>query len=75
MGRSDHMMIMNGINIYPAEEIEATITQHPAVLDAASIPLEHVIHQDIPICAVTLHEGFKVSEKRTKNILFKKNCF
>lgn len=59
-GRADHMMIMNGINIYPAE-IEAVMTRHPAVRDAAAIPLHHPVHQDIPVCAVTLHREAEVS--------------
>ncbi len=59
-GRVDHMMIMNGINIYPAE-IEAVMTRHPAVRDAAAIPLHHPVHQDIPVCAVTLHRETEAS--------------
>ncbi len=53
LGRADDMMIMNGINMYPAE-IEQVMTSHPAVLDAAVMPLRHAVHQDIPVCAVTL---------------------
>jgi acyl-coenzyme A synthetase/AMP-(fatty) acid ligase len=55
-GRADHMMIMNGINIYPAE-IERVMTSHPEVLDAAAVPVRHMVHQDIPVCAVTLKPG------------------
>lgn len=61
-GRSDHMMILNGINIYPAE-IETVITSHLSVRDAAAMPIKHPIHQDIPICAVTLCEGHVVDTK------------
>ena len=60
-GRADHMMIMNGINIYPAE-IEQVLTAHPAVHDAAAMPVKHKVHQEIPICAVTLHPQKAVSE-------------
>ena len=49
-------MIMNGINIYPAE-IERVMTSHPEVLDAAAVPVRHMVHQDIPVCAVTLKPG------------------
>mgnify|MGYP003382353880 CR=1 FL=1 len=52
-GRADQMMIMNGINIYPAE-IEHALAQHPAVRDVAVLALRSDIHQDIPVCAVTL---------------------
>lgn len=55
-GRSDHMMIMNGINIYPAE-IEAIMITHPDIIDAAAMPIKHTIHQDIPVCALVLREG------------------
>ena len=61
-GREDHMMIMDGINIYPAE-IEALLTQHTSVLDAAAMPMRHPVHQDIPVCAIVLHKDATVSVK------------
>lgn len=61
-GRSDHMMIMNGINIYPAE-IEAIMITHPDVIDAAAMPIHHSIHQDIPVCALVLQEGSVFTSK------------
>ncbi|MEN9315378.1 MAG: hypothetical protein RIS35_1771, partial [Pseudomonadota bacterium] len=60
-GRADHMMIMNGINIHPAE-IERAMHEHPAVLDAAAVPLRHPVHQDIPACVVALRPGARVTE-------------
>lgn len=60
-GRADHMMIMNGINIYPAE-IERVVSLHPAVLDTAVIPLQSAVHQDVPTCAVVLHPEKRVTE-------------
>ena len=60
-GRADHMMIMNGINIYP-EEIEQVLISHPAVRDAAAMPIKHKVHQEIPICALALHPNTGVSE-------------
>lgn len=65
-GRSDHMMIMNGINIYPAQ-IENIITSHEAIEDAASMPIKHPIHQDIPICAVVLKKDIQISKKELMN--------
>jgi acyl-coenzyme A synthetase/AMP-(fatty) acid ligase/D-alanine-D-alanine ligase-like ATP-grasp enzyme len=59
LGRSDDMMIVNGINIYPAE-IEQVLTAHPAVWEAAAMPLKHAVHQEIPVCGVTLVEGVRV---------------
>lgn len=55
-GRSDHMMIVNGINLYPAE-IEICLADHPAVADAAAVPLAHEVHNHVPVCAVALREG------------------
>lgn len=61
-GRADHMLIMNGINIYPAE-IEQLMAAHPAVADVAVLPVRHRVHQDIPVCALTLRAGATVSEQ------------
>jgi acyl-CoA synthetase (AMP-forming)/AMP-acid ligase II len=60
-GRADHMMIMNGMNIYPAE-IERVLGGHPEVRDAAAMPIHHPVHQDVPICAVALHPGAQATE-------------
>ncbi|HWS75198.1 MAG TPA: AMP-binding protein, partial [Quisquiliibacterium sp.] len=60
-GRADHMMIMDGINVYPAE-IERVLCDHPAVRDAAAVPLRSEIHQDIPVCAVALRDGALAAE-------------
>ncbi|MCG8343754.1 MAG: acyl--CoA ligase, partial [Chlorobiales bacterium] len=62
LGRTDDLMIMNGINIYPVE-IEQTLVAHPNVHDAAAIPLKHEIHQDVPICAVMLKKNAAVTEQ------------
>lgn len=61
-GRADQMMIFNGINIYPAE-IEAVICSHPCVREAAAMPLKSPLHQDVPVCAVIVHDGMRVSEQ------------
>lgn len=58
-GRSDHMMIMNGINIYPSH-IESVLSHHPAISDIAVVPMLHKVHQDIPVCAVVIEEGKSV---------------
>ncbi|MFA5631186.1 MAG: class I adenylate-forming enzyme family protein [Porticoccaceae bacterium] len=60
-GRADHMMILNGVNIYPAE-IESIICSHPAVRDAAAMPMRSTLHQDIPVCAVELFDDVEASE-------------
>ncbi|GEM_PF-390434 len=68
-GRADNLMIMNGINIYPAE-IERVISQHPAVRDVAVIPFASTIHQDLPVCAVVLQPGLRVGERELLNFAF-----
>ncbi len=60
-GRADFMMIMNGINIYP-EEIEQLMVSHPKVQDAAVLAMLHRVHQDVPMCAVTLRLGEVITE-------------
>ncbi|MBL0076971.1 MAG: acyl--CoA ligase [Rhodocyclaceae bacterium] len=71
MGRSDQMMIMDGINIYPAE-IESTIARHPAVCDQVALPLHSPLHQDIPVCAVALYPKVKVTEKELLEFAFQR---
>jgi acyl-coenzyme A synthetase/AMP-(fatty) acid ligase len=71
LGRADHMMIMDGINIYPAE-IEAVVGRHPAVRDSAAIPLRSPLHQDIPVCAVALHSGKVASETELLEFTFQR---
>lgn len=56
MGRADQMMILDGINIYPAE-IERVLGNNPAVRDVAAFPLKDKKRQDVPVCAVSLKTG------------------
>ncbi|HWS74310.1 MAG TPA: class I adenylate-forming enzyme family protein, partial [Quisquiliibacterium sp.] len=62
LGRADQLMIVNGINIYPAE-IERAMATHPAVRDVVAMPVPHAVHQDVPVCAVALHQGMEASEQ------------
>ena len=62
MGRADGMMIMNGVNIYPAE-IEQAMLSHAAVRDAVAMPLPHRIAHQVPVCAVALNDGERPSEQ------------
>ncbi len=55
-GRSDEMMIVNGINIYP-EEIESVLRAYPGIADVAVVPLHSRVNQDIPVCAVVAQPG------------------
>ena len=60
-GRADQMMIFNGINMYPAE-IEQCLTGHPDVTDAAAFAIPDPVHQDIPMCVVSLERGSRTTE-------------
>jgi cyanophycin synthetase len=62
LGRSDQMMVFNGINIYPAV-IETVMANHPSVTDVAVMRLKHKIHQDVPVCAVQLHSDSDATEQ------------
>ena len=70
MGRSDHMMIMDAINIYPAE-IERALTGYADIIDAAAMPLSSKVHQNIPVCAVVLQKHSMLNEKMLMDYAFK----
>ena len=62
LGRTDDMMITNGINIYPAE-IEQVISRHPEVEDAVAMPVRSDVHQQVPVCAVKLSDHSRLTEQ------------
>ena len=62
MGRADQMMILDGINIYPAE-IESILGNHPSVRDIAAFPLKDKIRQDVPVCAVSLKKDAQADSR------------
>jgi acyl-CoA synthetase (AMP-forming)/AMP-acid ligase II len=59
LGRSDDMMMLNGINIFPAE-IERVLEEHPAVRNAAAFPIASATYGDIPAAAVELNGTMEV---------------
>jgi acyl-CoA synthetase (AMP-forming)/AMP-acid ligase II len=59
-GRSDDMIVLNGLNIFPAE-IERVLERHAAVAEAAALPLASTVHGQIPVAAVVLRPGQGVS--------------
>ena len=59
-GRSDDMMNLNSIKIFPAE-IERVLEEHPAVKAAAVFARPSQAHGDIPLAAVELHESAAVN--------------
>ena len=54
LGRKDDLMMLNGINIFPAE-IERVLEDHPAVRSAAAFPIASATYGDIPAAAVELN--------------------
>ncbi len=55
-GRADDMMILNSVNVFPAE-IERVLEAHPAVRAAAAFPISSPAHGQIPVAAVELRDG------------------
>lgn len=58
-GRTDDMMNLNSIKIFPAE-IERVLEEHPAVRAAAAFAKSSTVHGDIPVAAVELQNSAKV---------------
>lgn len=58
-GRSDDMMMLNGMNIFP-EEIEKALELHPAVRAAGALSLDSPVHGQIPVAAVQLEAGASI---------------
>jgi len=63
-GRADEMMILDGINIYPAE-IENALLRHPAVAEAAVFPIRSVARGDVPVAAVVTKSQVPVDALRS----------
>ncbi len=55
-GRKKEMIIVGGENVAPAE-IEAVLTQHPAVAEAAVIGIPDPGRGEVPVAFVTLTDG------------------
>jgi len=59
LGRSDDVIIRGGFKVsLPA--VAEVVNQHPAVKDAAVLPIADARLGEVPVCAVELHEGAKV---------------
>jgi long-chain acyl-CoA synthetase len=57
-GRADDVMILNGINVFPAA-IEDTLESHPDVREAVAYPIKSRIHGEIPVAAVVLKDAMQ----------------
>jgi long-chain acyl-CoA synthetase len=63
--RAKDMIVRGGENIYCAE-VEAALYQHPAVMDAALVPIPHHTLGEEPGAVVTLVSGASVTEDELK---------
>ncbi|MDX1490795.1 MAG: class I adenylate-forming enzyme family protein [Pseudohongiellaceae bacterium] len=52
-GRTDEMLIYDGMNIYPAE-IERAMLSHPSIIEAVAFPISHSRYKELPAVAVRL---------------------
>jgi acyl-coenzyme A synthetase/AMP-(fatty) acid ligase len=57
-GRADDVMILNGVNIFPAA-IEDFLESQPGVLEAIAYPVKSRVHGEIPVAAVVIEHGGK----------------
>ena len=61
-GRSDDLMILNGINIFPAE-IENCLVEHPGVAEVVAYGIASDRHGTIPAAAVVIAGGGEVDAR------------
>ncbi len=62
LGRKDDMMIVGGLNVFPAE-IENVLKQHPLVVEAAAVGMPDAERGEIIKAFVVLTDGAHVAEK------------
>jgi acyl-CoA synthetase (AMP-forming)/AMP-acid ligase II len=65
VGRSDDMFVSGGENIYPAD-VERMLERHPAIAQAAVVPVDDDIKGTKPVAFVILKPGQKPSEDEIK---------
>lgn len=65
VGRSDDMFVSGGENIYPGE-VEKLLETHPAVQQAAVVPVEDEIKGQKPAAFVIRRPGAQVTEEELK---------
>jgi long-chain acyl-CoA synthetase len=64
-GRTDDQFTCGGENIQP-KEVELLLVQHPAVIDATVVPIEHDLKGLAPAALVTLRSGATATEDDIK---------
>lgn len=65
VGRADDMFVCGGENLYPGE-IEKLLETHPAVAQAAVIPIDDDIKGQIPVAFVVLRPGTSLTTEALK---------
>jgi acyl-CoA synthetase (AMP-forming)/AMP-acid ligase II len=59
-GRSKHVIKSGGYSVYPVE-VEADLEEHPDVLEAAVVGLDHSRLGEVPVAAVRVRPGARVA--------------
>lgn len=65
IGRVDDMFVCGGENLYPGE-IERLLERHPAVAQAAVVPIDDAIKGQIPVAFVVRRPGCELDEQELK---------
>ncbi len=65
VGRTDDMFVSNGENIYPAD-VERMLERHPAVAQAAVVPIEDELRGPRPVAFVIPRTGTAPNEEDVK---------
>jgi long-chain acyl-CoA synthetase len=65
LGRTDDMFVSGGENIYPSD-VERMLERHPAIAQAAVIPIDDDIKGQKPVAFVIRKPGQDVSEDEVK---------
>ena len=65
VGRSDDMFVSGGENTYPAD-VERTLERHPAIAQAAVVPVEDAIKGQKPVAFVVRRPGHALSPDEIK---------
>jgi len=67
--RVDDMLRCGGENVYPAE-VEDALHEHPAVVEAAVVGVEHTTKGEAPVAFVVLQEETDDSERELRRFTF-----
>jgi acetyl-CoA synthetase len=68
LGRSDDTIKVAGKRVGPAE-VEAALTSHPAVIEAAAIGVPHPVKGEALVCFVVLRNGLTLSETLSRELV------